>query len=158
MKKTQISSSTILLLLSLCFGGLVREALAAPPLLSEDAIQEAAESEKDDAGEKTIEEKEKAKEEKAFKKELRGLRKRQERTEKNIRVRANIFPSSPPGAECTSADRARSRLEKVTGEGGVVILGDVVIDSSNDADVENNDGSINNEVNVNIINQTEKRC
>ncbi len=152
------ATTRILLLFALFSGGQIGQSLAAPPILSEAAVQETAEAKKNEEKEKTPEELKKEKEAKAFSKELRGVRQRQERVEQQIRVRANIFPSTPPDVECTAADRARSRLEKVTGEGGVVILGDVVIDSSNDANVENNDGSINNEVNVNIINQTEKRC
>lgn len=156
-KKTTLAAAT-LLLLSVLSGWPVEHSFSAPPILNEAAEQEAAEAEKENEREKTPEEKEKEKEEKAFSKELSGVRARQERVEKQIRVRANVFPATPPDAECTNADRARSRLEKVTGEGGVVILGDVVIDSRNEADVEDNDGSINNEVNVNIINQTDKRC
>ncbi len=158
MKTKPIMTTIFLLLLAVLFGGRTGQSLAAPPIISEAAVQESAEAEKEDEKEKTPEELKKEKEAKAFSKELRGVRQRQERVEKQIRVRANVFPSTPPDVECTAADRARSRLEKVTGEGGVVILGDVVIDSSNEANVEDNDGSINNEVNVNIINQTEKRC
>lgn len=33
-----------------------------------------------------------------------------------------------------------------------------MIDSSNEANVENNKGSINSQVNVNIINESNKRC
>lgn len=158
MDKKKTTTIANLLLLAFLWGGQAGQSLAAPPILSEATIQEAAEAEKEKEREKNPEEKAKEKEEKAFQKEMRGVRRRQERDEKRIRVRANIFSSTPPGMECTAADRARSRLEKVTGEGGVVILGDVVIDSSNEANVEDNDGSISNEVNVNIINQTEKRC
>ncbi|MFY9271239.1 MAG: hypothetical protein WAO55_15960 [Candidatus Manganitrophaceae bacterium] len=159
MKTKKITiTETAVLLLSLFLVDPVSTVFAVPPILDEETNQEAAEAENQKEREKTPEEKEKEKKEKAFSKELSGLRTRQERVEKEVRVRANIFPSTPPGIECTAADRARTRLEKVTGEGGVVILGDVVIDSSNDADVEDNNGSINNEVNVNIINQTEKQC
>lgn len=158
MNKNKIKGIRSVLLLTLLLGGYTAQSLAAPPIQNEATVQEAAEAEKEEKREKTPGEIKKEKEDKAFSKELRGVRRRQERVEKKIRVRANIFPSTPPGMECTAADRARSRLENVTGEGGVVILGDVVIDSSNEADVEDNDGSINNEVNVNIINQTEKRC
>ena len=34
----------------------------------------------------------------------------------------------------------------------------ILIDSSNEANVENNEGSINSNVNVNIINESNKRC
>lgn len=158
MKKVSITIMAFLLVFILLFGWQAGFSYAAPPIRSEAGDNEAAEAEKEEKKEKTPEEKKNEKEERDFKRDLGRLRKRQANDEKQIRVRANIFPSIPPDVECTGADRARSRLENVTGEGGVVILGDVIIDSKNEANVEHNKGSIDNDVNVSIINQVDKRC
>ena len=88
---------------------------------------------------------------------ISDLRKRQENDERSTRVRVNSFPASSPESECTAADRARARLEKSMGE-GVEIQGDLKIDSKNEAEVGENKGSINNAVNVNIINNNNRRC
>lgn len=89
---------------------------------------------------------------------LQDIRARQEQDERSLRVRANLFPSLPPELDCTGADRARGRLEKVVGEGGVVMLGDVLINSENETNVKENRGTITNNVNVNIINEDKRRC
>jgi len=88
---------------------------------------------------------------------ISDLRKRQENDERSTRVRVNSFPASSPESECTAADRARARLEKSMGE-GVEIQGDLKIDSKNEVEVGENKGSINNSVNVNIINNNNRRC
>ena len=129
---------------------------SAPPVQTEETAETASASTQD--AEKTPEEQAKEKEEAQLKATIRDIRRRQAKDEKSMRVRANIFPATPPNTECTAADRARRRLEKVTGEGGVVILGDINIASKNEANVDENDGSIHNEVNVNIINQDSRRC
>jgi len=125
----------------------------APPIQTEEAIEADQEAEK-----KTEEEEAKEKEAAQIKATIRDIRRRQEKDERSLRVRASVFPSLPPSAECTAADRARTRLEKVTGEGGVVILGDINIASKNEANVDKNEGSLHNEVNVNIVNQDSRRC
>lgn len=133
---------------------------SAPPILSEESLQ----AEKDEAEalaqgkEMTPEEKKKEKEEQEQKATIRDLRRRQASDEKSIRVRSNFFPSAIPNFECTAGDRARARLEKIVGSGGVVILGDINIASKNEANVEKNEGSLKNEVNVNIINEDKRRC
>ena len=129
---------------------------SAPPIQNEEATQ--AEEEASQEKEMTPEEKKKGKEEEQQKATIRDIRRRQASDEKSIRVRSNIFPSSIPNLECTAADRARSRLEKVTGEGGVVILGDINIASKNEANVQKNEGSLSNQINVNIINEDKRRC
>ncbi len=129
---------------------------SAPPILSEEAAK--AEQEAGQEKEMTPEEKKKEKEEEQQKATIRDLRRRQASDEKSIRVRSNIFPSSIPSFECTAADRARARLEKIVGSGGVVILGDINIASKNEANVGKNEGSLKNEVNVNIINEDKRRC
>ena len=129
----------------------------APPIQSEEAAQEETQEEKDKKREKTPEEKRKEKEDEEIKANVKDIRRRQENDEKSIRVRANIYPADPPEAECTAADRARARLDQVTGDGSLK-MGDVVIESKNENSVGKNEGAINSQVNVNITNTNNKRC
>lgn len=129
---------------------------SAPPIQSEEAAQ--AEQDESQEKEMTPEEKKKEKEEEQQKATIRDLRRRQASDEKSIKVRSQFFPSAIPSFECTAADRARARLEKIVGSGGVVILGDINIASKNEANVDKNEGSLTNEVNVNIINEDDRRC
>jgi hypothetical protein len=158
METKKIITSLGLALIALQLGGEIGPIYGAPPIQSEEAAREEAKKQEEEKQKKTPEQEQKEKEEEELKATIRDIKKRQQKDEESIRVRANIFPSLPPEEECTAADRARARMEKVTGEGGLVILGDILIDSSNEADVENNEGSINNQVNVNIINESNKRC
>lgn len=143
---------------ALQLAGGIGKSYGAPPVINEEAELAEAEKEKESEKEKSPEEKKKEREEREKKANISDIRKRQENDERSIRVRANVFTADSPESQCTAADRARSRLEKVTGEGGVVIMGDVNITSKNDASVEQNRGSIKNDVNVSIVNQDGKRC
>jgi len=138
--------------------GEIGKGYGAPPVINEEAELAETEKEKESEKEKSPEEKKKEQEEREKKANISDIRKRQENDERSIRVRANVFTADSPESQCTAADRARSRLEKVTGEGGVVIMGDVNITSKNDATVEQNRGSIKNDVNVNIVNQDSRHC
>jgi hypothetical protein len=161
MKKITIGrriGRIMMVVMALQLGGEIGKSYGAPPIVNEEAELAEAAKEKETEKEKTPEEKKKEKEEREKKANISDVRKRQENDERSIRVRANVFAADSPESQCTAADRARSRLEKVTGEGGVVIMGDVNIASKNDAEVEQNKGSIKNEVNVNIVNQDGKRC
>lgn len=158
METKKIVASLGFALIALQLGGKIGPTHGAPPIQSEERAREEAKKEAEEKQPKTPEQEQKEKEEEELKATIRDIKKRQQRDEESIRVRANIFPSLPPEAECTAADRARSRLEKVTDDGGLIIAGDILIDSSNEANVENNEGSINSQVNVNIINESNRRC
>lgn len=147
--------ATAVLLLAYLFSTTVQ---AGPPILSEEQAKQEAQAEADKDKPLTPEQEQEKKKEEEVKGELRDVRKRQEKDEEAVRVRAGIFPAQIPQDECTAADRARNRLQEVIGDGGVVIAGDVTIDSANDAEVGKNQGSINNNVNVNIINENGKKC
>jgi|GEM_PF-3352031 len=138
-------------------GGSTAEIYGAPPIQSEEAAQAEAQEEKDKTREKTPEEKKKEKEDEEIKGNVKDIRRRQENDERSVRVRANIYPAEPPEAQCTAADRARARLDEVTGDGSLR-MGDVIIDSKNETNVEKNRGAINSQVNVNITNTNIKRC
>lgn len=158
METKKIIASLGFALIALLLGGEIGPTHGAPPIQSEEAAREEAKKEAEEKQPKTPDQEQKEKEEEELKATIRDIKKRQQRDEESIRVRANIFPSEIPEQECTAADRARSRLEKVTDDGGLIIAGDILIDSSNEANVENNKGSINSQVNVNIINESNKRC
>ena len=161
MKTKRVGKRVGLLIMGIAAFGLAAgtgKSYGAPPIVNEEAELAEAEKEKESEKLKTPEEKKKDREEQEKKMNISDIRKRQENDERSIRVRANVFTADSPESQCTAADRARSRLEKVTGEGGVVIMGDVNISSKNDAAVEQNKGSIKNEVNVNIVNQDGKHC
>lgn len=150
------------ILLSLLLALPLNYAKGAPSIQSEESIKEEAEKEKEAGKEKekkkNPEEEKKEKEEKELKVNINDIRKRQEKDEASIKVRANVFPSSAPEADCTGADKARSRLQEVGDQGGVVIKGDLKIDSKNEANVEKNEGSISNQTSINITNEIKKRC
>lgn len=159
-KTTKIAATGIVLLGLLSFWE--GPAIGAPPLQSEEGAKEETQKEKEKEQEKekkkTAEEEKKAKEEQALRKSIGDVRKRQENDEKSVRVRANVFTSRSPEEDCTGADKARSRLDEVGDEGGVVIKGDLIIASSNEAKIEKNEGSITNETSINITNEINKRC
>ncbi len=158
MEAKKIIASLGFALIALQLGGEIGPIYGAPPIQSEEMAQAEAKKQEEEKEKKTPEQEQKEKEEEELKATIRDIKKRQQKDEDSIRVRANIFPSEIPEQECTAADRARSRLEKVTDDGGLIIAGDILIDSSNEANVENNKGSINSQVNVNIINESNKRC
>lgn len=130
----------------------------APPVQSEAGTQEESDKEKEKEKKKSPEEEKKAKEEEEMKENIRDVRKRQATDEGSVRVRANVFNSNPPEGECTGADRTRSRLQEVGEQGGVVIKGDLKVQAQNQANVEKNEGSINNQTQINITNEIKKRC
>ena len=148
----------VLLSLLLVFPG--KHAKGAPPIESEESVKEETEKEKEKEKEKkkNPEQEKKEKEEKELKANISDLRKRQEKDEASIRVRANVFPATSPEADCTGADKARSRLDGVGDQGGVVIKGDLKIDAKNEANVEKNEGTITSETKINITNEIKKRC
>jgi len=151
-----------LILMGIFLGGFGRSVEAAPPILSDEDILEAeteetAEEDKDKK-EKSKSELKKEKKDKKLKKTLGKMRRRLVKSEKKIRVRANIFRSDYTISDCTGGDKARSRLTDIGDEGGLVIKGNLSISSSNEANIENNEGSINNNTSVNIINEYYKRC
>ncbi len=160
-KMTELAATGIVLMGLLSFWP-ERPAIAAPPLQNEASGKEEAQKEKEKEQEKekkkTPEEEKKTKEEQELTKSISDVRKRQESDEKSVRVRANVFTSKSPEDDCTGADKARSRLDEVGDEGGVVIKGDLIIASSNEAKIEKNEGSITNETSINITNEINKRC
>jgi len=135
-----------------------QRANSAPPIINEASEQEEAEKQREKERKKTPEEEKKEKEADEVRKTLGGIGKRQEQDEKSVRIRANIFTASSPEADCTGADKARSRLDEVSNAGGIVIQGNLNIDSKNEANVGKNEGSINSNTTINITNQNNKRC
>jgi len=158
METKKIITSLGLALIALQLGPQIAPIYGAPPIQSEEAAREEAKKQEQEKQPKTPEQEQKEKEEEEMKATIRDIKKRQQKDEEATRVRANIFVADSPSEECTAADRARARMEKVTGDGGLIIAGDILIDSSNEANVENNKGSINSNVNVNIISESNKRC
>lgn len=158
MKTKKIITSLGLALIALQLGQPIGPIYGAPPIQSEETAKEEAKKQEEEKQKKTPEQEKREKEEEEMKATIRDIKKRQQKDEEATRVRANIFTAESPEAECTAADRARARMENVTGDGGLVIAGDIFIDSSNEANVEHNKGSINSNVNVNIINQSNKKC
>lgn len=157
MKINKIGILIRLLVVLIQFAWSTGEIYGGPPIQSDEVAQQETQEEKDKKREKTPEEKKKEKEEEEIKANVKDIRRRQENDEKSIRVRANVYPADPPEAECTAADRARARLDQVTGDGSLR-LGDVIIESKNENSVGKNEGAINSEVNVNITNTNIKRC
>ena len=144
-----------LLLVGLAFGWIAQPVLGAPPIFTDESSEEKKEGEKD---EKSEDREKESKEEKALKKTLGKMRKKLAAGEKKLRVRANIFRSNVEITECTGADKARSRLNDIGDEGGLVIKGQLSISASNEANIEKNEGSINNQTSVSITNEYYKRC
>jgi len=130
----------------------------APPILNEVSEREDAEKKQEQERKKTPEEEKKEKEENEFKKNLGNLGRRQEQDEKSMKIRANIYQTNSSSSDCTGADKARSRLDDVGDEGGIVIQGNVNINSKNEANVGKNEGSISSNTTINITNQNNKRC
>ncbi|MBI3804543.1 MAG: hypothetical protein HY282_12365 [Nitrospirae bacterium] len=157
MKINKIGTPIRLIVVLFQLGWSTGEIYGAPPIQSEEAAQKETQEEKDKQREKTPEEKKKEKEDDEVKANVKDIRRRQENDEKSVRVRANIFPADSPEAQCTAADRARARLDEVTGDGSLR-MGDVIIDSTNETNVDKNKGAINSQVNVNITNTNNKRC
>lgn len=131
---------------------------AAPPLESEEVVKEEKKEKDETKKEKTEEGKKEEKEAEEFKKTLGTMRKKVEAGEKKISIRANVFRSDLQITDCTGADKARSRLNDIGDEGGLVIKGQLSIDAKNEANIEKNEGSIVNETSVNITNEYYKRC
>ncbi|NOY85414.1 MAG: hypothetical protein GXO96_11460 [Nitrospirae bacterium] len=131
---------------------------AAPPIQTDEVSNEEKESEVDKEETKEEEKLRKEKEEKKLTKTLGQMRKRVQRAEKKLRVRANLFTTNQEITDCTGADKARSRLSDIGDEGGLVIKGKLNIQASNEANIEKNEGSIVNETSVNIVNEYYKRC
>ena len=160
-KMIRITTAGIVLL-SLFLVLPAKYAKGAPPVSSEESVKEEAAKEKEQETEKekkkSPEEEKKNKDEKELKANINDIRKRQEKDEASIKVRANVFPSTPPEADCTGADKARSRLQEVGDQGGVVIKGDLKIDTKNENHVEKNEGTINSQTSINITNDIKHRC
>lgn len=133
-------------------------AQAAPPILSEAAKQEDEMKKQEAERKKTPEEEKKEKEANELKKNIGSLGKRQMQDEQSSRVRTNVFPSSTPEADCTGADKARSRLDEVAKDAGIVIKGNLNINSKNEANVGKNEGNINSNTTINITNENNRRC
>lgn len=142
------------LLFILIYGWLAQPVLSAPPIMTD----ETSEEEKEDGDKEEKEDKKASKEEKKLGKTLGKMRKKLVAGEKKLRVRANIFRSDIQITDCTGADKARSRLNDIGDEGGIVIKGQLSISASNEANIEKNEGSITNETSVNIVNEYYKRC
>lgn len=151
-----------ILFCGLLFAWPERWAMGAPPIQNEESAKEEADKEKEKEREKEKkkdpETEKKDKEESEIKKNIGDIRKRQERDEGSVRVRANVFSASVPETDCTGADKARSRLDEVGDEGGIVIKGNLAIGSENSAQIEKNEGIITNETSINITNEINKRC
>lgn len=149
-----------LILIGIFLGGLERGVQAAPPIASDEDILEAEErvGEDEDKKEKSKLELKQEKKDKKLKKTLGNMRRRLVKSEKKLRVRANIFRSDYKISDCTGADKARSRLTDIGDEGGLVIKGQLSISASNEANIEKNEGSITNQTSVNIVNEYYKRC
>lgn len=161
--KTNLKTVMVgLILMSSFFMRLPQELQAAPPILTDEEIAE-AEAEENEDEDKEKEKKDKAtlkkeKKEKALKKTLGKMRRRLSKAEKKLRVRVNNFSSTYKISDCTGADKARARLTDVGDEGGIIIQGKLNIASSNVANIDKNEGSINNNTSVTIINENNKRC
>ncbi len=146
---------TSLIIFGLFLAGTFVVANAAPPIESEEVQGEEAEEEKEEL---TAEEKKEAKEKKKLGGTLSKLRKYLEGEEKKLRVSGNLFSSKLDVSDCTSADKARARLNDVGDEGGIIVKEDLNIGAHNEANIEKNEGSITNVTEVNIINEVYKRC
>ncbi len=136
----------------------VFQGYAAPPIQTDEDLIEEKDSEVDKEETKEEAKIKKEKAEKKLTKTLGQMRKRVQRSEKKLRVRANLFTTNQEITDCTGADKARSRLTDIGDEGGLVIKGKLNIQASNEANIEKNEGSIVNETSVNIINEYYKRC
>lgn len=155
MNKTKQILMTSLIIFGLFLAGTFVVANAAPPIESEEVQGEEAEEEKEEL---TAEEKKEAKEKKKLGGTLSKLRKYLEGEEKKLRVSGNLFSSKLDVSDCTSADKARARLNDVGDEGGIIVKEDLNIGAHNEANIEKNEGSITNVTEVNIINEVYKRC
>lgn len=158
MNRAKMIGTTGMILLGLLVVGPHPSVKGAPPIQSEEGVKEEVDKEKEKEKKKTPEEEKKAKEEEEIKENVRDIRKRQANDEGSVRVRANIFNTNPPEGECTGADRTRSRLQEIGDEGGLIIKGDLKVQAQNQATVEKNEGSINNQTSINITNEIKKRC
>ena len=162
MKKITQITATGIVLIGLFLLVPERSAKAAPPVQSEESKKEESDKEKNEKQEKekkkTPEEEKKEKEELELKKNISDVRKRQEKDEGSVRVRANVFTARSPESDCTGADKARARLDQIGDTGGIVIKGDLIVGASNEAHVEKNEGTINSQTQINITNEVNKRC
>jgi len=130
---------------------------AAPPVQTEESPQD-DDAKESDKGNLSEEEKKEKAGEKKLGATLSNLRKYLENEEKQLRVSGNIFSSKLNVSDCTSADKARARLDDVGDEGGIIVKEDLNIAAHNEANIEKNEGSITNVTEVNIINEVYKRC
>jgi hypothetical protein len=130
----------------------------APPIQNEATEKEDEERKNEFERKKTPEEAKEEKEKNEKIKALGSIKRQQQTDENSTRVRNNIFPSSTPETDCTGADKARSRLDDVSEDGGIVIKGNLNIASKNEANVGKNEGSISSNTNINITNNNNKKC
>jgi hypothetical protein len=158
MDKIKKSVTTGIILFGVLFLTPVVALHSAPPVQSQESKQQEEGKKKEEEKNKTPEDEKKAKEEAEYKKNLGQLRGRQQTDENSTRVRNNIFPASTPETDCTGADKARSRLDDVSEDGGIVIKGNLNINSKNEANVGKNEGSISSNTNINITNNNNKKC